>query len=231
MLGNMHSLPILTVASLRLVATVTPGPNSVLVMRVSVGQPRAQGLRAVIGIGTGTCVWGLSGFFGVYALFRAAPFLYWAFRLCGGVYFVLFGLGLIWTSLRRDGATADPEVKRSGWGPFRLGLATSLSNPKSALSVAGLFAATMPGQAPFGLGLTTVALMVTISAGLVRVHGLALHRPMDRSDLSPRFAAGWIASPARSSSSSAPAWFSTADPAGRDGRRQAAVKRRRASGI
>jgi threonine efflux protein len=160
----VQGLPILlTVASLWLVATVTPGPNSVLVMRVSVGQRRAHALRAVAGIGAGTCIWGLSGFFGVHALFLAAPFLYWAFRLCGGVYLILFGLGLICASLRRDGAPAEPAVKRPGWSPFQQGLATSLSNPKSALSVAGLFAATMPSHAPLGLGLMTVAVMVAIS--------------------------------------------------------------------
>jgi threonine efflux protein len=98
MLLSVQALPILlTVASLWLVAAVTPGPNSVLIMRVSVGQ-RRQALWAVAGIGAGTCIWGLSGFFGVHALFRAAPFLYWAFRICGGIYLILFGLGLIWAT-------------------------------------------------------------------------------------------------------------------------------------
>jgi threonine/homoserine/homoserine lactone efflux protein len=161
----MHSLAVLlAVASLWLVSAVTPGPNSLLVMRLSVVRSRAAGLRAVAGIGLGTCIWGLSGFFGVHALFLAAPFLYWAFRICGGLYLVFFGLRLLWKSCRA-GDTPAVGTKGPAWRPFRLGLATSLSNPSSALSVASLFAATLPSHAPIGLGLTTVALMVAISLG------------------------------------------------------------------
>jgi threonine/homoserine/homoserine lactone efflux protein len=161
----MHDLSILlTVASLWLVAAVTPGPNSILVMRVSVVRSRTDGLQVVSGIGLGTGIWGLSGFFGVHALFLAAPLLYWLFRVCGGLYLIFFGLRLVWKCLRGEEAMA-PAVGGSASGPFRLGLITSLSNPKSALSVASLFAATMPSHAPIDLGLMTVALMVAISTG------------------------------------------------------------------
>jgi threonine/homoserine/homoserine lactone efflux protein len=159
----MHNLPVLlTVASLWSVAAVTPGPNSLAVMRVAVVGTRAHGLRTVAGIAVGTCLWGLSGFFGVHALFVAAPFLYEAFRVCGGAYLIVFGLRLLWRSFRTVEGEA-PEMGGVGRGPFRLGLATSLSNPKTALSVASLFAATLPSQAPIDLGLLTVGLMVSIS--------------------------------------------------------------------
>lgn len=165
----MHNLTVLlTVASLWLVSAVTPGPNSVLVLRVSVVRSRDAGLRAVAGIGLGTCIWGLSGFFGVHALFLAAPLLYWVFRVCGGLYLIYFGLRLLWKSCRPEEAMAvGPRGSASGltWGPFRLGLVTSLSNPNSALSVASLFAATMPSRAPVGLGLATVVTMMAISLG------------------------------------------------------------------
>lgn len=159
----MHNLSVLlTVASLWSVAAVSPGPNSLAVMRVAVVGTRAHGLRAVAGIAVGTSLWGLSGFFGVHALFLAAPFLYQAFRVCGGVYLIVFGLRLLWRSFKAADMET-PETSAFGWGPFRLGLATSLSNPKTALSVASLFAATLPSHAPLDLGLLTVAVMVAIS--------------------------------------------------------------------
>src|SRR5215475_5719124 len=103
----MHNLTILlTVASLWLVSAVTPGPNAVLVLRVSVVRSRDAGLRAVAGIGLGTCIWGLSGFFGVHALFLAAPLLYRVFRICGGLYLIYFGLRLLWKSCRPEEAMA-----------------------------------------------------------------------------------------------------------------------------
>lgn len=163
----MQPVPALVaVALLWSVAVVTPGPNFLMTLRVAALHTRADGLRAVLGIAIGTTIWGLAGFFGIHALFLAAPFLYDAFRLLGGAYLMFFGARLLWNSLRRDAATeAVVPVRRAGAAAFRIGLATSLSNPKTALSVAGLFAATMPHHPSVALGLTAVALMVAISAG------------------------------------------------------------------
>ena len=163
--GPVNSVAILaTVASLWFVAAVTPGPNSVLLMRQAIIRPRGEALACVLGIGLGTLVWGLCGFFGVHALFLAAPLLYWAFKLCGGLYLVFYGARLIWISFR-DGEEIAPGPGRFALSPFRIGLFTSLSNPKSALSVAGLFAATMPSHAPIDLGVASVCLMVAVSLG------------------------------------------------------------------
>ncbi len=165
MLAPMNTAAVLaTVASLWFVAAVTPGPNSVLLMRQAMIRPRREALACVAGIGLGTAIWGACGFFGVHALFLAAPVLYWVFRLCGGAYLVFYGLRLVWIGFRGEEAS-EPRLRRFSLNPFQIGLLTSLSNPKSALSVAGLFAATMPSHAPIGLGLTSVALMVAISLG------------------------------------------------------------------
>ena len=58
--------------------------------------------------------------------------------------------------------TAAPVVATSG-SSFRIGLLTSLSNPKAAPLMASLFAALLPPHAPASVGLATVAEMVTIS--------------------------------------------------------------------
>ncbi|MCP3951974.1 MAG: LysE family transporter [Desulfobacterales bacterium] len=46
---------------------------------------------------------------------------------------------------------------------YKLGLLTNLSNPKTAAFVTSLFAVTMPSNATFLLGFTSVALMSFIS--------------------------------------------------------------------
>ncbi|RWA66839.1 MAG: hypothetical protein EOQ29_26005 [Mesorhizobium sp.] len=48
---------------------------------------------------------------------------------------------------------------------FWIGLATSLANPRSALSVASIFAVALPAQPSLALGVASVALMVAISVG------------------------------------------------------------------
>ena len=150
------------VAALWLVAVVTPGPNFLAVLRVSAVQSRARALRAVGGIGAGTCLWGLAGCFGIHALFTWQPVLFVALKLLGGTYLLALGLRLLWAALQ-GGPTAEAVPALHGGAAFRTGLATSISNPKSALFVTSLFAATMPAHAPAALGLISVALMVAIS--------------------------------------------------------------------
>lgn len=156
----MPSLSLLAaVAAIWGVAVVTPGPNFLVTARVAAVRSRAEGLGVVAGIGLGTTVWGLAGFFGVHAMFAFVPWLYEALTLAGAVYLVVIGARIIRGSFAPEAA----EQRRAAGPAFRLGLLTSLSNPKSALFVASLFAGVMPLGAPLGDGLVAVAEMVVIS--------------------------------------------------------------------
>ena len=158
------AIPLLTVAALWILAVVTPGPNFLMILRVAIGQSRAAGLRAVAGVGLGTMVWGAAGFFGVHALFAAAPWLYAGLKLFGGAYLIFLGLRLLAQSAgKADGDSEQADRPRSGLSAFQLGLVTSLANPKSALFVASIFAAAMPSEPPLTLGLTAIAVMVALS--------------------------------------------------------------------
>jgi threonine/homoserine/homoserine lactone efflux protein len=146
------------VAGLWTVAVVTPGPNALLVARLAAARGRGAGLAAVGGIGLGTLAWSLSGFFGVQALFVFAPLLYRGLMLAGAGWLLWLG----WRLIRTSTLPARPE--RATAGPaFRAGLLTCLSNPKSMLLVASLFATVMPHGAPLPVGLAAVAQMVAIS--------------------------------------------------------------------
>ncbi len=156
----MPSLSLLAaVAAIWGVAVVTPGPNFLVAARVAAVRSRAEGLGVVAGIGLGTTVWGLAGFFGVHAMFAFAPWLYEALTLAGAGYLVVVGARII----RGSFAPAATQQQRTAGPAFRLGLLTSLSHPKSALFVASLFAGLMPMGAPLGDGLAAVAEMVAIS--------------------------------------------------------------------
>jgi threonine/homoserine/homoserine lactone efflux protein len=156
----MPSLSLLAaVAAIWGVAVVTPGPNFLVAARVAAVRSRAEGLGVVAGIGLGTVVWGLAGFFGVHAMFAFAPWLYEALTLAGASYLVVVGARII----RGSFAPAATQQRGTAGPAFRLGLLTSLSNPKSALFVASLFAGLMPMGAPLGDGLAAVAEMVAIS--------------------------------------------------------------------
>lgn len=148
-----------TVAAMWLVAVVIPGPNFFAVARMAALRSRNEALLAVAAIGLGSTCWSLAGLFGVQALFALAPWLHAGLRLLGGAYLCWVGVRIIRGSLR---APTEATTGREG-AAFRIGLFTSLSNPKSALLVGSLFTAVLPPGAPLSVGLATVAEMVAIS--------------------------------------------------------------------
>ncbi len=155
---------LLSVTGLWTVAVVTPGPNFFLTVQTAVGSSRPAALWSVLGTSCGTVIWGVSGFFGLALLFKAAPWLYGSLKLLGGGYLVYLGLKLITQSAQPPEHTGigqrPPDRALAAW---RAGLLTNLSNPKTAAFVTGLFAASMPAAAPAWLGLASVALMTALS--------------------------------------------------------------------
>ncbi len=148
-----------TVAAMWLVAVVIPGPNFFAVARMAALRSRREAMVTVSALGLGSTAWALAGLFGIQALFALAPWLYSGLKLAGGAYLCWIGGRIIRGSFRPagEGTTADQGAA------FRVGLLTSLSNPKSALLVASLFTAVLPPGAPLSVGLVTVAEMVAIS--------------------------------------------------------------------
>lgn len=156
---------LLSVAAIWAVACITPGPNTLLVMRYALTAPRQVAIVAAAGTITGTLCWGLAGWLGINVLFQAAPFAYLALKIVGGLYLVWLGCR-IFLDVRKSRQMTDlgaPKVEVPLKTAYRMGLATNLANPKSALFVASLFAATMPSGTPFFYGLAAVAVMIAVS--------------------------------------------------------------------
>ncbi|WP_296739175.1 LysE family transporter [Mesorhizobium sp.] len=157
---------LLAVASVWLVAAVSPGPNFLMTARIAVARSRGAGFAAVCGIGIATAVWGICGLAGIKALFLAAPWAYATLKLAGAGYLIYSGVRLIVLAEKRSAADAALPVEGKGFSSSRafwIGLATSLANPRSALSVASIFAVALPAQPSLALGLASVVLMVAIS--------------------------------------------------------------------
>ena len=156
---------LLSVAAIWAVACITPGPNTLLVMRYCLTAQRRVAIVAASGTVTGTLCWGLAGWLGINILFQAAPFAYVALKVVGGLYLLWLGAKIL-LDLGKSRAGADlaaPRVEVPLGTAYRMGLATNLANPKSALFVASLFAAAMPAGTPFLYGLAAIALMILIS--------------------------------------------------------------------
>jgi threonine efflux protein len=155
---------LLSVATLWALAVVSPGPNFLMTARLAIARSRRAGLEAVTGIALGTICWAAAGCLGVRALFIAAPWMYLLIKTTGAAYLVFVGGQLLWSSWRRkdDFAPRLPE-RRPRVSPFQLGLLTTLANPRSAVSVASIFATAMPSHPSLMLSASVMAVMVAIS--------------------------------------------------------------------
>jgi threonine efflux protein len=75
---------------------------------------------------------------------------------------------MIVRSFQRTSVVANPSTgtRQMSWTKAcTIGMATGLANPRSALSVASVFAVAMPAQPNLGIAAAAVATMVAVSIG------------------------------------------------------------------
>lgn len=154
---------LLTIAVLWFATTAAPGPNFIVTTRTALLHGRAAGLRTALGIACGTVIWGLGGFFGVHALFTVAPWLHFALKLGGSAYLMLLGVKYIHASFRPAQSPAVNLRSMSTRSAVLIGMITSLANPQTALSIASLFAATLPPQPSLALGFGSALVMTLVA--------------------------------------------------------------------
>ncbi len=162
----MATTYLLTVAWMWAIAVVSPGPNFLTIAQIAASKSRSVAVAAVCGTGLATVIWGICGVVGVQAIFLAAPWAYLVLKIGGAAYLVYSGGRMIVRSYKRTDLIAAPASgmrQMSRRRAYAIGVATGLANPRSALSVASVFAVALPGQSTFGMAAATVATMVTVS--------------------------------------------------------------------
>ena len=136
-------------AGVLLVGAMSPGPSFLVVAKNSLTQSRSHGIATALGTGLGVALFAILGSFGVAVLLEKVPSIYLSFKILGGLY-----LGyLAWKIWR--GADQELHTQKNSSEPditifkaFLMGLVTQTSNPKTALVIAGVYAAFVPEQPP-----------------------------------------------------------------------------------
>ena len=160
------TLALLGILGALLVGAISPGPSFVVVAQTAISRSRADGLAAALGMGLGGVAFGALALLGLQTLLAQAPWLYLVLKLLGGAY-------LLYIAVRLWRAAADPlAVPEPPWagasalrGSFLLGLATQISNPKTAVVYASVFAAFLPASMPAWVLMLLPALIFAVEAG------------------------------------------------------------------
>lgn len=146
----MHELAILiSILGVFLLGAISPGPSFVVVSRIAISGSRADGVMAAIGMGVGGFVFACIAVAGLTAILLQVEWLSIALRLAGGGYLVWLGVN-IWRAAPDPIAVADtaPERPNTIWRSLLRGLFVQLSNPKTAIFYASMFAALLPSPTP-----------------------------------------------------------------------------------
>jgi RhtB (resistance to homoserine/threonine) family protein len=156
---------LLSVASVWGIAVITPGPNFLLTVQTAMSASRRATFSSVLGICTGTLLWACSGFLGLTTVFRLAPWTYLVVKLCGGGYLIYLGFHRLRSPARpvADATELVAEQEASLKQHYRCGLLTNLSNPKTAMFITSVFAATLPSHTSSALGVMSILLICSIS--------------------------------------------------------------------
>ncbi|MFE0134889.1 LysE family translocator [Streptomyces sp. NPDC059037] len=173
--------------------TLTPGLDTALILRTSALGRRRRAWGVVLGIQTGTLLWGALTSLGVTALLTASHLAYTALRWIGAAYLIWMAARMLRDTFRgQPTPDTDDAVLAAGTdslvGGWRQGTLTNLLNPKvGAFYVAVLPQFIPPGTSHFatGLLLTTVHILIgllwsAVLIGFARVlHGW-LRKPRAR---------------------------------------------------
>jgi threonine/homoserine/homoserine lactone efflux protein len=152
------------------IVIVTPGQDTALTIRNTLGGGRRDGVLTAAGVATGQVVWAVATSAGLAALLVASEPAFRALRWIGAAYLVYLGLQALLRALRRAAARPLPAARRR---PFRQGLLSNLGNPKMAVFFSSLlpqFAHSFPGLLALGLvfaGMTLAWLSVVARVGNV----------------------------------------------------------------
>jgi threonine/homoserine/homoserine lactone efflux protein len=146
------------------VVIATPGPDTVLTIRNTLGGGRRAGLGTALGVAAGQAVWTVASSAGVAALFVASASAMGALRLAGAVYLGWVGTQALWGACRaggpRDARGAPIAAGRLAVrAAFRQGVLSNLGNPKMAV----FFTSLLPQFTPAG----TAAFAALLALGLL----------------------------------------------------------------
>ncbi len=154
----------LAFCGLCVVLAVTPGPDSLLILRFSLRRV-SSGLAASFGSAVGYLLWAVLVAVGLAALIEQSAGAYRVLKVLGGIYLVYLGIKAIRGDKKpAPNATAAPlPVGPRSWHSLGAGLLSTMLNPKVGL----FFLAVVPQFLPRDGSVFPVTMFLGATLGLI----------------------------------------------------------------
>ncbi|MBA3667647.1 MAG: LysE family translocator [Sphingomonas sp.] len=146
--------------ALATVATVSPGPDTALVVAQTIKRGRRAGIFVALGIGVGNLWYAALFGFGLIKLLSAQPTVYTIVKVAGAAYLAWIGFKMVRSAFAGEGPQAVATAEGS---PFRQGLISNVLNPKIAL----FFLAAIPQFAGNGPNAPFIGVALIAVNGLI----------------------------------------------------------------
>ncbi|OKJ15887.1 lysine transporter LysE [Kitasatospora sp. CB01950] len=140
--------------------TLTPGLDTALILRTAALGGRRQAWGVVLGIQTGTLLWGAASAAGLSVLLTASRAAYETLRWAGVCYLLWMGVQMLRNRHQETDLAAEETVNSGGWwAGWRRGTLTNLLNPKVGVFYVAVLPPFIPADEPHlaaGVLLTSV---------------------------------------------------------------------------
>ena len=141
------------VATITVLAVISPGPDFALIVRNAVRHGRKAGLASALGIACGVCVHVTYTLLGLGYLVSTYAWVVEAVRYLGAGYLVWLGCSAFLPTRKGEGSERPPAAAPRSGAAFRQGFLCNALNPKSMFFFLALFTQVVGPGVPRGVGI------------------------------------------------------------------------------
>ncbi|MFI9009673.1 LysE family translocator [Actinosynnema sp. NPDC053489] len=159
----MSTTALLAFTAAAVLLTITPGLDTMMLLRMVLGGGRRAGVVGGFGTTLGCLVWGAASIAGLTALLVASRLAYDLVRYAGAAYLLWLGGSALWKSWRGTSERPTDAPAITPRQALRTGFTTNLLNPKIGVFYLSLLPQFLPSdQASAGWGALLVGVHVAV---------------------------------------------------------------------
>ena len=144
-----------------MIAAGSPGPATLAISSVAMGQGRKAGVTIASGITLGSITWGIAAAAGISSIMIANAWIFEVLRYVGAAYLLFLALKSLKSAFH---PVASKRVQVNGKRLFAKGMLIHLTNPKAVLSWGSIFAIALPADAGLVMVLQLLIILIIASA-------------------------------------------------------------------